>query len=415
MQQQNYKPLQIKKFAKKAISDTPENKYWKKFKVFIYNSIKDKIKFEFDKFKDKVTGLTLRQDAQLIATAESNGIIRVFDIKRKHQLREFNFHKKPVYALDFVKGESLLFSGSDDYNVKLFDVAANSIIRTLPEAHTDYIRSISYIPNTDKNILTSSYDGSIHLFDFNDKSKKPQLQFNHELPVEEITISPSGFSFCSVGGTNTNIWDIRNGKSIEQMNNNQKTVTSARYIGNGDRLMVGSVDQSMKIYRTDTYSLTHQFKLPNPILSFDMSLNTKCFLVGMSDGSLEIRSNLKKLGEQINSEDEEDENKELTNEFIPDFLRKTGVERRVQSYKYFNRGIYEKQQQFDVKYEEKKNKKVNQYDKYLKKFQYKTAMLKAIESKQNDVVIALYEELLQRGEVSNAFKNLDQHKRCFSQ
>lgn len=31
----------------------------------------------------------------------------------------------------------------------------------------------------------------------------------------------------------------------------------------------------------------------------------------------------------------------------------------------------------------------------------------ALENKQNDVVIALYEELLQRGELLNAFKNLD--------
>jgi len=37
----------------------------------------------------------------------------------------------------------------------------------------------------------------------------------------------------------------------------------------------------------------------------------------------------------------------------------------------------------------------------------------ALENKQNDVVIALYEELLQRGELLNAFKNLDDVRNSF--
>jgi len=38
----------------------------------------------------------------------------------------------------------------------------------------------------------------------------------------------------------------------------------------------------------------------------------------------------------------------------------------------------------------------------------------ALENKQNDVVIALYEELLQRGELLNAFKNLDDVRQFFN-
>ena len=38
---------------------------------------------------------------------------------------------------------------------------------------------------------------------------------------------------------------------------------------------------------------------------------------------------------------------------------------------YFYRGIYEKPTSYDIKFERNQNKKVNQYDEYLKKFQYK--------------------------------------------
>jgi hypothetical protein len=33
-------------------------------KVFVYNPIKDKFKLDFDKFKEKVTGLSLRNDGK---------------------------------------------------------------------------------------------------------------------------------------------------------------------------------------------------------------------------------------------------------------------------------------------------------------------------------------------------------------
>ena len=39
--------------------------------------------------------------------------------------------------------------------------------------------------------------------------------------------------------------------------------------------------------------------------------------------------------------------------------------------KYFYRGIYSKSTVYDIKFERKQNKKVSEYDKYLKKFQYK--------------------------------------------
>lgn len=49
--------------------------------------------------------------------------------------------------------------------------------------------------------------------------------------------------------------------------------------------------------------------MPNPILSFDITNNSKHFAVGMADGTLEIRSNRKNLGDQKESDDEENEDK----------------------------------------------------------------------------------------------------------
>ncbi|KAL4490288.1 hypothetical protein ABPG72_004327 [Tetrahymena utriculariae] len=454
MSSSNYKPLQVKKFAKKAISDTPENKYWKKFKVessktyvnainkvysggndseliaftegrvvYVYHSKKEEIKQQIERFQDKVTGLCFRKEGKMMATAEANGkikvnqqffiyqiyfqFIQIWEVSKKTLLREFNAHKKAVNAMDFIGGESYMYSGSDDYQIKLYDIASNEVVRTYVNAHSDFVRSIVSVPNSDRNVISGGYDGFANLFDFRDKSKKPVRQFNHGVSIEDTTIIPSGFSFATVGGTQVSIWDLRAGNAIDKLNHNLKTLTCGKYISNGDRLITSSIDQSMKIYRTDTYQITHQFKFPSPILSFDMTQNTKCFAVGMADGVLEIRSNQKKLGEQVDSDDEKEDKEDIGLQ-IPDFLKyNEAAQRRVHNFQYFNRGMYDKPTQYDVKYEEKKIKKISKYDKLLKKFQYKTAMMHALENRQNDVVIGLYEELIQRGEIINAFKNLD--------
>lgn len=49
-----------------------------------------------------------------MATSEANGMIKVWEVARKTLLREFTAHKKAVHALDFIAGESYLYSGADD-------------------------------------------------------------------------------------------------------------------------------------------------------------------------------------------------------------------------------------------------------------------------------------------------------------
>ncbi len=50
--------------------------------------------------------------------------------------------------------------------VRFFDVAGNSIVRTLSEAHTDFVRSIASVPGVRSTALSGGYDFKVRLFDF---------------------------------------------------------------------------------------------------------------------------------------------------------------------------------------------------------------------------------------------------------
>lgn len=66
-----------------------------------------------------------------------------------------------------------MFSGGDDYHLRLFDFPSESILRTIPNAHNDFIRKIVTVPNLDNTILSSSYDFNVKLFDFKNDDDKP--------------------------------------------------------------------------------------------------------------------------------------------------------------------------------------------------------------------------------------------------
>lgn len=63
------------------------------------------------------------------------------NMKSKTALRTFKNFKKPIHCLSFSKLEHL-FAGSDEGIVKLFDVPGESVIRSIANAHSDFIRSI---------------------------------------------------------------------------------------------------------------------------------------------------------------------------------------------------------------------------------------------------------------------------------
>ena len=75
-----------------------------------------------------------------MALGDESGKIQVMDTKEKFRLRTFKNHKKRVNCVDF-SGQDL-YSGGDDMILRMFDVAAGTVIHSYDNAHDDYIRCL---------------------------------------------------------------------------------------------------------------------------------------------------------------------------------------------------------------------------------------------------------------------------------
>jgi hypothetical protein len=83
---------------------------------------------------------------------------------------------------------------------------------------------------------------------------------------------------------------VRTGKELFSACNNKKTVSGVHVVNQGSRFITTSYDQYMKVYKSDTFSLTYQDKLPASISCFDVSENNQHIFMGLEGGKLQTKS-----------------------------------------------------------------------------------------------------------------------------
>lgn len=106
---------------------------------------------------------------------------------------------------------------------------------------------------------------------------------------------------------------MRNNKEpISVLSSHKKTLTCVRFVSNGDRVFTSSLDKMVKVFNCENYQLTHQFKYPAAVNSFDLTEENTHLAVGMAEGTISIRKK--------NTNIELEEEKEDDNYKMPSFL-----------------------------------------------------------------------------------------------
>lgn len=174
---ESYQKLQIKKYPKKGYKNAAEARYWKKFKDVVKQkstySIMDvsfcaslpdflcvaesarvdiykitKKLFESDikainslyKFNDVVTCCRLRDDREVIAVGTKEGIVQVMQAKNKLTLRKYTAHKHSINSIAYNSNKINIATSADESNVLIWELALQSPLLELKNAHEDYVK-----------------------------------------------------------------------------------------------------------------------------------------------------------------------------------------------------------------------------------------------------------------------------------
>ncbi|GJJ70168.1 U3 small nucleolar RNA-associated protein 15 [Entomortierella parvispora] len=413
----DFKTLTVKKYPRLPGRKTHESRYWRKFKspivvkefaavssihfsetnpydfavtastrVQIYSSKTHQVKKTISRFKDVAYSGTIRADGRLVVAGDATGLIQIFDVGSRAILRTFRDHRHPVHVAKFSSDKTQILSASDDKTVRIWDMPSETPV-TIFTGHEDYIRAGMVSHDNPHLILSGSYDQTVKLWDM--RTQGCVMTMNHGAPVEAIDMFPDGGVVVAAGGPNLKVFDIlAGGRPMHSLSNHQKTVTSLCFDNSYSRLLTGSLDHHVKVYNVQDYSVVHSVKYPAPVMSVALSPDDTHLVAGMAGGLLSIRQRVVKTPEVQTRRAQEEQ-------------------ARGGSYKYFVRG-QKTAGEGDITVESQKKRRLREYDRYLKAFQYGNALDACLRTNQPAVTtVSLIQELIHRDGLKQALAGRD--------
>lgn len=97
-------------------------------------------------------------------------------------------HKGTIFCLKFDLESKYLFSGSDDTNIKVWDVFTGKLLKTL-RAHTGEISDLCVSPDN-KFLASGSYDFNIRLWSIDNKFEPYACLDGHRANITSISFCP---------------------------------------------------------------------------------------------------------------------------------------------------------------------------------------------------------------------------------
>ena len=177
----------------------------------------------FDEHKLAVLGVAFSPDSKTFASGSTDKTLRIWSTRSRRPLKELN-HGSIVRAVSFSPDGTLVASGGDDGAIKIWDVSRGKLVRTIETRAKGHFAHVSF-SSDGKRILSAGYHGA-HISYSSDG--KPILS-------------------ASAHGSTVEIWSVDNGKEIVKINQDTN-VTSVAQSVDGNRVVVGSLDGTFKMF-----------------------------------------------------------------------------------------------------------------------------------------------------------------------
>lgn len=198
--------------------------------------------------------LVFSPDAKILATADQDGCIRLWEVATRTLLHEITGQKFQADSLCFSSDGKILASGGSGYTVTLWNVASGQkLLQTAPAGEGGF--TCLAFSCDGRNVAAGTYGGFVCLWELASGTERchfrgqegPQLEIppqrGYEGDIRAIAFSPDGKILAWGGGDRlVHLWDFTNGKDLRRFAGHQGYVTSLSFSPDGKALASGSYD-----------------------------------------------------------------------------------------------------------------------------------------------------------------------------
>ena len=212
----------------------------------------------FTKVFGAVTCVNFSRDGQILATANTNFSIKLWQVDNGQHIRTCKGHNSWISNVDFSPDNQIILSASEDKTIKIWDLTNGICINTI-DAHEDTLRVALFHPKVEL-IASCGHDGLIKFWDPR-SGKCLKVLEGHNGWVLSISFSPDGKLIASSSNDkNIRIWEVETGKCIRVIHGHQDWVVSVSFSPDGQRIVSSSFDRDVRVWQVSNGDCLNTFK-----------------------------------------------------------------------------------------------------------------------------------------------------------
>ncbi len=204
-----------------------------------------------DRSRSQVKDITFSPNGQRLATAGRH--IKLWEVSTQTEIATLR-HDEYVWGLAFSPNGHLLAAGDKEGIVKIWDIQKRHVITQL-EGDTNNVYAVKFSP--DGRILASAgYDGQVKLWTVSNWAPLGTLQDRGT--VYDLDFSRDGKVLASTGYSEVILWSVESGEEIASLTGHRDWVRTTAFSPDGKTLVSGSDDGTVRLQHIETYLQTLQ-------------------------------------------------------------------------------------------------------------------------------------------------------------
>jgi GTPase SAR1 family protein len=227
--------------------------------IWLWDAADGRLLAQWQASEHSVMSIVPLADNRLLLScgAGNDPVVKLWDMHTQQCLATFEGHTDAVTSLALSRDEKHLVSASYDKTLRLWDVTSGQCLAVL-KGHTSDVNCVQISPDG-RHALSGSDDTTIKLWDLHHHTCLGSLE-GHQNKVHSIALSPDGGWLASTGFTDgtVRLWDWRASTCVHVIENEDKGFPiSVAFSPDGARLLVGTVDDPIYVYRLSRIHYAH--------------------------------------------------------------------------------------------------------------------------------------------------------------